>query len=395
MTFTQELISLVLLFTVTFAVVLPMVCIELGFSWYYVPSRVDANIINHENNLRVQKATHQLASLTSLINPGSKNFIPSKQSSKPDEQLEFSIVIISTTRRGESHYLLQSSVRLIEEVQRENPHSELVVFNVDNEPELNTDAKLLSGLVKVINRVTPLKTDSIFEKEKLDYLGALKIGLQKNAKFILVVQDDALAIMGILWRIRYLLKWKLPLSWLRSGPRKWAYLKLYYPEKWQGYSNSEIPELILIGGLGTLCFTMFRIRVLKQKLRNTHQRGIFGLWCIAGFFYFLLVAHAVGRAHWIEMRKYLPFLYSVSNDFGCCIPAVLFPSQEAQHFAKFLNRTKCGPDYPVDFAFETFTKESGLTGLLASPNLFNHIGFHSSLHSYDKDTREFKLLFQP
>lgn len=384
----HEVLLLIFLFGVTFLLVLPSVCKNLGFSVYFMPSEADKVAIDHENEIRVLKAKQNLLDIASGF--------PNKNTGAEWRQgfpVDFAIVVVSVRRLSNPHYLLQTAARLMAEVQRDEGKSEIVIFNADENPMLNDDAQFLSRFITVANRSSLAKTDDIFEKEKLDYVGALNAGLRLRSRYVLVVQDDALATSEILWKLRYILKWKMPQ--FKSDSNNWAFLKLYYPEKWQGFGNPEIPELLLIGILGAFCFATFRRKLFGTTIRRKLSAKIWWLWSGAGMLYFVLAAYSIGRAHWIEMRKVFPLFYGVGNAPGCCIPAVLFPTARGRELVEFLSRTNCQEDYPIDFAFDDFAKSKGLTGLLVSPNLFSHIGFHSSLHSQDKDPREFKLLFEP
>lgn len=398
----HEVVLLIFLFGVTFTLILPSVCKDLGFSVYFVPSEADKILIDHENEMRVLKAEQKLRHLESSFDNGAENPGAAKPMRlhlfgiRRRDPLEFAIVVVSVRRRSNPRYLLQAAVRLMTAVQRDRGKSKIVIYNADAVPEFNSDAKFLSQFLTVANRspLTAAKSaGDIFEKEKLDYMGALELGLELRPRYVLVVQDDALATREILRKLRYVLKWKMPWKWPRSDSKSWTFLKLYYPEKWQGFGNPEIPELLLIGILGAFCFAAFR-RKLPRTRKNLDAK-ILWLWSGAGLLYFVLVAYTVGRAHWIEIRKLHPLFYGVGNAPGCCIPAVLFPARQARDLVKFLNATNCKQDYPIDFAFDDFTKAKGLMGLLVSPNLFSHIGLHSSLHSYDKNPKEFKLLFEP
>ena len=397
----HEVALLIFLFGITFTLILPSVCKDLGFSAYFVPSKADKIVIDHANDLRVLKAKQTLRDLESSFNSDENPAAKPNKRLRPfgiakRDQLEFAIVVVSVRRRSNPRYLLQTAVRLMVEVQRDQGRSEIVIYNADEVSESNSDAKFLSQFVTVGNRSSLVAAksdgDDIFEKEKMDYMGALELGLRLGSHYVLVVQDDALATSGILRKLRYVLKWKMPWKWLRSESKSWTFLKLYYPEKWQGFGNPEIPELLVVGVLGAFCFVALRT---KAKARKNLDVKVLFLWSGAGLLYFVLVAYTVGRAHWIEVRKLLPLFYGVGNAPGCCIPAVLFPAGQAVEMVKFLNRTNCRQGYPIDFAFDDFAKSKGLTGLLVSPNLFSHIGLHSSLHSYDKNPKEFKLLFEP
>ena len=119
----HEVALLIFLFGITFTLILPSVCKDLGFSAYFVPSKADKIVIDHANDLRVLKAKQTLRDLESSFNPDENPAAKPNKRLRPfgiakRDQLEFAIVVVSVRRRSNPRYLLQTAVRLMVEVQR-------------------------------------------------------------------------------------------------------------------------------------------------------------------------------------------------------------------------------------------------------------------------------------
>ena len=371
-------------YSATFGLFLPWLCSNLGFSKYYNEPLLPYKRLDRRNDARIEHARKTLEWFA-LVN-GSRT---------SQDRLEFCVVIVSVHRCANCHYLLQVAAQLLPQVVEDKGRSKLAILNADHNPTLNQDAGFLSRFITVLNRTSfssgggTIPSD-LREKEKQDYIGALKIGLKCNADYILVVEDDALPTKNLLKKLRLVLYYKLPWSWLRAGTSDWAFLKLFYPEKWQGFGWPEVPELVLAGVSGALAAVTVQWR-LQGIRRKSHVLIMFATWSV----YFTLLVYTVGRAHLIELRKLVPLLHSVVKAPGCCTPAVLFQRQYAQKLAHFLRSVNCSKKYPIDLAMDDFAGHYQLRKYLVTPNLFTHIGVYSSLDASPKDFREFDLIFGP
>ena len=255
---------------------------------------------------------------------------------------------------------------------------------------MNEDAVYLSNFVPVVSHKKHLKVPKdTFEKEKQDYAMALTIGLQTKSSYIVVIEDDAMPVHNLLSTLRVILRYKMPWSWLRSNSNS-AFLKLYYPEKWQGFGFPEVPEVICITFLISSVITF-----LQKRLQNLSHPLILIVLFIAWAIFSLLLMYSVGRQHLIEIRKISPYLHTISHAPGCCTPAVLYNRLQAKQLLRFLKNSHCSRTYPLDFALDDFAKRLHLHRYLVTPNLFTHVGVYSSLHSTPKHYREFDLLFEP
>lgn len=385
---------------ITFAFILPWFCQDLGFSLYYKSSKLTKDKLENINLQRTGEAfdffSHLRAQPQSVFSLNEPHFI--------EENIRIAFVVVSVKRQSNPHYLLQVVACLLSQTKDETDKkwkAKVVVLNADLNPSENKDAEYLENYLTVVNaykgiNISMVDTE-VYEKEKRDYVLALEIGAHLNADFTVIIEDDALPDRDFLQKLKFLINWRV--SWFRTKPG-WAFLKLYYPEKWQGYGNTEIPELVLIFILGSAVPTGIYLYMLLYMKRSriykyNYQMVMIILLFISCGLYCMMAAYTIGRAHLIELGKISPLFYRASQAPGCCTPCVLYPRVYLKDIIEFLQSKRCKKSYPLDFALDDFVMVKHLHKYLASPNLVSHIGFHSSLGGADKDLKEFSLLFDP
>jgi len=356
-------------------------CHRLGFSKYFNKPNEPYKFLEAENKERTEEAKKYFNSLYK-----STTTLPQYDQ---NGQSDFSIVLLTAHRGSNTHYSLQVASRLLPQVISDEGRSVLTIFNSDPQPGLNEDAVYLSKFIEVVNSSLPV-TSASRSREKDDYILGLEIGLRHNSTYILMIEDDALPSIRLLGHLRYVLKHKMPGKFLK-GRRDWAFLKLYYPEKWQGFGWPELPELVLIGIVGGSLAVWVQLKMRSPIQRKISLYCTFAVWGV----YVVLVVYTVGRAHWIELRKLSPVMYSVVKAPGCCTPGVLYPRSHARNLANFLKSVQCSESYPMDVAIDDFAKKMNLERYLVIPNMISHIGVHSSLGSRMKHFAEFYLMFKP
>ncbi len=356
----------------------PYVGKSLAFSIYYTSSR-SADVVKNlaENAIRVNKAKQILKEFHSKY---SGYQFPTRAVMQP----EFCFVIISVSRPANTQYLTQVVASLVPQIVDTN-----YVFTVYNaEGPTHLEAVNLSRIVPVETHTTHSATKSKFVKEKEDYTSVLEWCLGKGAKFAVILQDDALPPRYFIDRMKFILQHRVS-----ADTRKWAFLKLYYPEKWEGWAKEWriILELILssilVGAILTAVTFIIQFMIVKISLTALDS-------CVRLLFSFLLVLYvllALGRPHWLALRNVSPHFSSVVPSPGCCIPAVIYPQAHLSSLVSYLKDTKASRAFPLDLALDKFAEEKSLDGLLVVPNLVKHIGFVSSLGKGWKAPKEFRI----
>lgn len=347
---------------------------SLPFSVYYHSElKFDQQRVHEENRRLANEAERTLREFTQekldLINRTVKD-------------PEFCFVIPSVSRPGKVRYLTQVVAALLPQI---TDSDVFMVLNAEG-PE-HTEAKNLSSTVHV--EIVTNKRVNIYMKEKEDYIYGLEWCLKNGAKFSVILEDDVLPPSDFVHRLKFVLQFRMP-----SDRKKWAFLKLYYPEKWEGWSNEPriVLELIATAFFGGTILTssvyVFQL-VLVRTLPNKVELFIVGLLSSAFMLYALFT---LGRPHWLSLRKWSPHLSSVVSSPGCCTPAVVYPQAHLSDLIEYLRNAESTYDFAKDLVLDKFAGERGLAHLLVVPNMVKHIGFVSSLGRSDmKRPQDFRL----
>jgi len=372
-------VVLFLLYAVLASIVVPYVGQDLPYSVFYDSSpQRDHQRLLLENDVRLERARSVLRHLGC-------NGDCWKEINEGSVEPEFCFVVISVSRPESTYFLTQVVAHLVPQIPRDKS-----VFSVYNaEGKTHHEAGNLSSLVPVLTRAK--KTGSLpsrFVKEKDDYVDALEWCRDKNASFSVVLEDDALPSNNFVERLRFILDYRMA-----KNSKNWIYLKLYYPEKWQGWSNEKeiLAELLLVTIVGGI-FLLVAVYLIEVVLSVTSPTGCYEhtlrYLLSAGFVLYSLMC--VGRPHWMAIRHLSPHFTSVVVAPDCCTPAVLFPRTHLGDLIRRLKAKSCSDSYHLDTALDDIAIEKGLLSYLAIPNLVAHIGFVSSLGKGWKNPREFQ-----
>ena len=171
------------------------------------------------------------------------------------------------------------------------------------------------------------------------------------------------------------------------GVEEWAYLKLYYPDRWKGFAFEVVPllELLGLGLIGGSLFVGFGCFCRPKEKRYVMVRVPF----LLGFIYLVLVALSVGRQHLINWRRISNCTYTVLPAPNCCSPAILYKADKAKELSDYLKTLKCSATFPIDYAIDQFARDGGYSKFLIEPNLVQHIGMLSTLKSWSLHPEEF------
>ncbi|XP_051768985.1 transmembrane protein 246 [Ctenopharyngodon idella] len=364
-----------ILCVLTFGVILPICCHHVLYSHYflknvYLDSLSDASL--QESYNRGQEALHfweNAASTKSLKDPLETD------ATKPDL-----LVTIVTARRTEGrdyHYLLQvvQQLKLLLKACGDKPCAEVMLCDVESGPALNEDALLLEKQFLVVRRSPDEKwhnkdVTNIFEKEKRDYVYCLRKGWDlMRPKNTVVLEDDALPMTDFFPLIKNLLS--------RRFARNTLYIKLYHPERLQGYWNPEpyrILEWLGLGLFGATILLLFFSHCTPLSFTFSPLHLLFLT------LYIMAVAELAGRHYLLEIRRLSPQLYAVSPATECCTPAMLYPGNASIRVAEYLDHAVCAQGNAKDMVL--YKKARSMPGEKAhsvEPNIIKHIGAFSSI----------------
>lgn len=293
-------------------------------------------------------------------------------------------------------YLTQTVARLLQIVHADDTtafkHKKLITCNVDPLPHLFPEAWQLSRFVQTVFRYQNNSADSYdivtgntFEREKDDYIFCLRTASRFQSPYYLVLEDDVLLAENAVGTLFFLMNYLNLFSAV-----DWLFLKLYYPEKWSGYSRSwqtvvELVSYAVVGG--SLCASAVGILLLSRRRRCRMVLVLF--WFTVGAVFAALLCLSIGRQHVELWRQYFVSTHRVVAAPGCCTQATLFPAHVISDLSAHLSHVHCDYDFSVDIAIDGFAHVRGLKNYLVHPNIAKHIGLISNLRRNSKSARHF------
>lgn len=304
----------------------------------------------------------------------------------PDDGLVDVMIVVVTSRRVVGSRPLGYLTRTIAALSRVARSSswpattQLFICDVNAGPAPHIEADRIRQYFHVRVRFPNTSVSSAildpFEKEKQDYAFCLQEALRFREKYVLIVEDDAVAqdnLFGVLSHI------------LRTTTHPWSHLKLHYPERWQGFSADikTVLELTSIFGITHVIWTaILYIGWREQRKRFRHS--------VTGGVLVVLLALSVGRQHLIGLKQTSSHLYSLGPDPACCSPAILYDAEFARWLVPYLaNEVRCSSTYPLDMALNSLVNRLQWPGFRVEPNLFRHIGLISTMKGYSRYIEDF------
>ncbi|CAH1791739.1 unnamed protein product [Owenia fusiformis] len=377
-------------YTVTFLIVLPWICNEWAYSKYFQ----DSNTREKQLRNKVDKInTERLSKAKEYFNQSDpEESIKFYKLLEMNSHIDIAVGVVTVKRthpKLELGYLTQvmQAIDSIFKTHSKNLNNVLFICNTDDSPKDYHEAKYLSEFVPmhILPHYKQGPSDK-FSKETSDYAFCLQAGLDYNPDYVLIIEDDTIPYKDIFTVIEH------SLARLRSQhysqSKDWCYLKLFYPQKWQGYAN-ELMTIIEIIGLAAVggCATVAVLFVSSKRVTSNLTKCI----CfVLGAIYSVLFCVMIGRQYFLELRRLLsPWLYRVISAPDCCSPAILYPQHILNQLIPFLNSTISNKDKPFDYALDDFVRLHNYEQYLVEPNLLNHIGMYSSLKAQSSDPEMF------
>ncbi|XP_071962901.1 post-GPI attachment to proteins factor 4-like [Antedon mediterranea] len=390
---------IVVLYILTFGLILPITCWNLPFSRYYIrgKSTHTLDVAIKKDRLEGEAAYKYFSEMEDLKE---RNFYEEAFTKKKPK---YAIGVITVSRhtvdKNSEAYSPQYLPRVVAKFDQllvEHNRKDILFFicNAQTEPEEHEAAIKLSRYVPSVQKQpiesTNRRTVHAREQEKQDYVFCINQMRKFNATYSILVQDDALPYPQFIKHLDRIVNTRIENKFIHDRLEKnldnLASLKFYFPEKWEGYGtdNNLILELIATGLLGGgVLYAIFNIFV---KFMTTPQRILLYSLCS---FYFGLLMFVIGRPYLLWLRLVFPDFYTVTGAPECCIPAVLYKTEFLQNLEYHLNGIQCYTTFPLDVAISRFFKTVSLKQYLVVPNLFDHIGVFSSLHKTPKDPHSF------
>ena len=389
---------------VTFCILLPWLCNDWAYSKYFSSAWKKEDLakqVMDRNRVDVEKAKNMISDLDIASTLSYyKNL---------ERQYEVELVIgVITLQRilkdRELGYLTQVMAELNQLFQNDQRFTSKVLFicNIHAGKGAHAEADMLSQYFSTVMKShgpdPSATTKASFEREKQDYVFCLEQATEYHPKYILLIQDDAVPRDDLFPVLGHVLDNYVENRQYRGtavdNTNRWASLKLYYPEKWQGYASEKQPILELCG-LGVVggSIAVFLLKVLYscKAIKTKRNYSILSelLAFLLGAIYFVLLAVLIGRQYLLELRRLSPYLYSVGPSANCCIPGSLYPAQVVPELINYLKQVTCTANFGVDLAVDNFVLQNGYQRFSVTPNLFKHIGYVSTTKGPSRNPEQF------
>ncbi|XP_072021395.1 post-GPI attachment to proteins factor 4-like [Amphiura filiformis] len=409
-----SLIKILSVYIVTLAVLFT-VCQKLPYSFFYRSygsNEINFARIRSLNNQRRSKAREVLSEL----NPsGTRRMY--LQNGKSDH-LTYAIGVVTVARKnfiaevGELEYLTQVMTQLHDVIAKHGATNYVFPFmcNVDLKPEDFYEALHLAQyfpnetkLYSSTYQEGSYKRTGKMEMEKQDYVFCLESALEYNPDYVILIEDDAYPKDNFLEVLEHLIETKLETN-IRRGERtlntvRWGWVKLMIPYSLTKYHRNWfffcqwVALALLLSGIVWLahCFYIECCSSTRQSANIIKTSSTsFCVLLLFTFIYFLLIIWIIGRAYYVQVRSFSPYLHALEPGTSCCTQAVLFQSSEVPSIVKYLRSIKCSRHFPLDFALDNYRIDNNIKQYLVSPNIFSHIGFYSSIRqSFNTNEAEF------
>ncbi|XP_022088295.1 transmembrane protein 246-like [Acanthaster planci] len=392
------LVRTAIVYGVTFLLVLPLLCQNLPYSVYFVTPRDVEQKALQLNQYRVSDAEKYLATLA-------KNG-PSKALPKAGS-LRIVVGVISVSRKTRTfstQYLTQVMAGLHKIIARHGVEDEVFTFicTTQKAGRSHPEADRLAGYFHVVRFPLdrPRHDGWRHEEEKEGYTFCLESAARFDAKYVLLLQDDALPRANFYEVLDHLLRHRLERAFAHGravvGPDDWAWLKLNFPNELANFHRSPffvgdwVALSLVLASLVTITFHFCSGQLSSSPIANhaldqkSRRRGHLATsYCIflVSFAYFFLASWLIGRPYFLHLYGLSKHFARLDPGTSCCLPAVLFPRERVAGLVKYLDGVTCKPGFPLDFALEAFREQESLRQYLVVPNLFTHIGYYSALHT--------------
>lgn len=364
-----------LLYLLTFGILLPLLCHNRRHSRYFWRG-------GHLRRMTAEALERSLARGEAAARYFRETEEGEGGHQAPHPQLVVTIVTTVRAQGAEYRYYLQVAAafhRLMRGCPWCRGHR-LFACNVHPRPPEHLEALAAARLIPTAHRFAPGEeegdrggADNRFEKEKQDYLYCLRKSLATfEPQHVLLVEDDALPEEDLFAVLRDLLERRLAAPRARDA----LYVKLYHPERLQGYLNPEPMRILEWFGLGALC----------GALLSGLYRLATGKWSAAAFavlaVFSMLAGELAGRHYLLEARRLSPQLYALAPASECCTPAMLYSARSARRVLGYLEAVHCRSGYAKDTALYALLREQGERAYVLEPNLVTHIGLFSTLRGF-------------
>ncbi|CRG86983.1 hypothetical protein PISL3812_03996 [Talaromyces islandicus] len=314
--------------------------------------------------------------------------LSSDATNKPTNSSNASFCVgIASVSRQETNYI-ESAVGslLVDLTEDERKDIHLILFIPHTDPTVHpsyssgwlhaaADTVLLydfpKGQMKHINK---LEQGGGRPKEKalFDYMYLLKACEALGSPYVVMIEDDVVAMDGWYHRTRQALE-DAESQTAEIGASQYLYLRLFYTHKFLGWNSEEaftyfLSSLFVVASVGGI---LIATRRLVPRTNRFLPNDTIVIICFVCTPLSILLFFAAGRA------SMLPISTGVHQmpRFGCCTQALAFPRDRVADVIDWYESQQTGD---ADSLLERFANENNEIRWALTPSLFQHIGTRSS-----------------
>ncbi|KAE8149388.1 hypothetical protein BDV25DRAFT_2883 [Aspergillus avenaceus] len=293
---------------------------------------------------------------------------------------------VATVARKGARYFKSAVGSILEglsEAERADLHLILFVAHTDptqhpayREPwlrEVADEVLLYDPSTVNITRIHELESDEhkLYAREKalFDYTYLLKACHAVNAPYIVMLEDDVLAIDGWYHRTQSAIA-DTERQMKAKTESKWLYLRLFYTEQFLGWNSEEWPSYLFFS---LLIDIVLLSALLTLKSRYPHHLPPDTIFLATALCTPLLIGlfFAAGRVTMLP----IPAGVHEMPKFGCCSQAFVFPRSRIPDLIQLYESKKVGY---VDMLTEEYADAHGEIRWALTPSIVQHMGRKSS-----------------
>ncbi len=218
-----------------------------------------------------------------------------------------------------------------------------------------------------------------------------------NPNYVILLEDDDYPHSDFYPILRTTLQTRLETR-LRRGElvedaKDWAWTKLCVPYYLNDFHRNNfvicqwIAITFVVSGFVTLVYYLHKMTTLVNSPTGYNERHlVFSCYVIfvISFSFFLPIIWTFGRPYYLKLHGISQHLYYLEPGTSCCTQTVLYPSDKLPGLVEFLRGSHL-QTMPMDWAMDGYRVQQKLKQYLLTPNIFTHIGLHSSLNGFKKD----------
>lgn len=391
----RMLIHIGAVYFITFLVVLPILLCKLKYSayyWGYDDLHDEREKEWHLNEERAKVAKNWVKE-QKISN---RNYLSSSSALSHIEQVDVIITVISTRRDdidgSDPQYVTQTVAKtfeLLRDFQQRSGLSNffgLVLCNVDQDPRTYAELNFLSRSLHLLQLVrflvrppSHLEQQNRYVKEQSDYSYCLRKSLELNPNsYIFLLEDDAVPIPDAFWVLHHTITHSLKHRISEDTKDKIGFIKFYHPYRF--IHRARYSELIGLGAIFGTVLTFIYLNLCMLWGGGSQLQKVYLCWALFVLFAFLVFL-SFGQANILKFRHVSKHLYITEPAAECCTPAMLFTHKSGRLLADYYDAHQCTASNPkacaMDLLLGSFLQDTGTTGLMVLPNIFDHIGMYS------------------